>query len=186
MISLIKRLLWSKDVPKGKEIQTTEIISEPRILLPESLPNVSTGGLTVIAMVGDYDRSRLPVSNDEIVLCSESGEKITSQCGHASHAELVFDVYGLKIEGKGQLTCPECSIKELREITIRCALCGLPILPGDGVSIYDIGGRDIRADIAFKVGEHQVLGCNGMDCSIPGAYAGLWGGPQRGFVSAFE
>lgn len=186
MRSLIKRLLGSMGIRNKALSSAAYEAHEGRPRLNQTLPDVTMGGLRPIAMVGDYDRSRLPVSNEEIVLFESSGAPVTAACGHASHARLVFEVYGLKIEGSGQLTCPECGSKELREITIRCALCGLPILPGDGVSLYDIGGSDIRSDIAYKVGMDQVLGCMSWDCSMPGSYAGVWGGPEQGFVSAFE
>jgi hypothetical protein len=139
-----------------------------------------------VAVFGDCDRSRLAPSNDEIVFVEARGDAVTAECGHSSSETLVFNVYGDQVSGDGRCTCPDCGKAELGRIVIRCALCGLPILPGHAVSIYDIGGEGIQADIAFRVGDDQVLGCNAWDCALPGAVAGEWHGPDRGFVSAFD
>lgn len=185
MFSWVKRLrsfagrLW-------RSRQSCPPSDEVKAIPASKLPRVSTAGMQVVAMVGDYDRSRLPPSNDQIVLVEASGRAVTAKCGHSSNEKLIFDVYGVKVTGDGRHTCPDCGRTELGQITIRCALCGLPILPGNAVSIYDIGGADIRADIAFKVEDGQVLGCVAMDCALPGAFAGHWGGPERGFMSAFN
>lgn len=146
------------------------------------LPQVTTGGLQVVAM----DRSRLLATNDQIVLVQASGREVTARCGHRAHELLVFDVYGDKVSGDGNQSCPTCSVEELGRITVRCAICGLPILPGDAVAVYECGGADIRDDIAPRVGESQVLGCTRWDCCLPGAYAGHWDGAERGFISAFN
>jgi hypothetical protein len=185
MFSWFKRLVGFAGRLEGRRASCSSSDVVKAIPAPE-LPRVSTAGIQVVAMVGDYDRSRLPPSNDQIVLVEASGRAVKAKCGHTSKSTLIFDVYGVKITGDGRHTCPDCGKRELGQITIRCALCGLPILPGSAVSIYDIGGADIRADIAFKVEDDQVLGCVAMDCSLPGAFAGHWGGPDKGFVSAFN
>lgn len=184
MFSWVKRLLSFAGRLGGRRESCPSSGAVKVISVPE-LPRVTTDGMRVVAMVGDYDRSRLPPSNDQIVLVEASGRAVTAKCGHSSKRTLIFDVYGVKITGDGRHTCPDCGRTELGQITIRCALCGLPILPGNAVSIYDMGGADIRADIAFKVDDDQVLGCVAMDCALPGAFAGHWGGPDRGFMSAF-
>lgn len=172
--------LWNpKHPPPSSDTNQVDVVPTER------LPRVTTGGMRVVAMAGDYDRSRLPATNDQIALVESGGGSVTASCGHPSHGSLVFDVYGQKVTGDGQRLCPDCSKEELAKIVIRCALCGLPILPGDPVSIYDDDGADIMDDIAHRVGE-SVLGCNRWDCCTPGAFAGHWGGPEKGFISAFK
>lgn len=155
------------------------------IVPSERLPRVTTCGMQLVAMIGDYDRSRLPASNDTIVLLEETGRKVRANCGHWTRASLVFNAYGVKVGGHGKHFCADCAVVELQRVAIRCALCGLPIIPGDSVAVYDCGGADIRKEIAFHLGDGQVLGCLRRDCSIPGAFAGRWGGPERGFICAF-
>jgi hypothetical protein len=186
MSSWIRRLvrfvggLWNPQLPPlGSDNDPVNVVPAER------LPRVTTGGMGVVAMVGDYDRSRLAVTNDEITLFESTGASVTAECGHLSRKSLVFDVYGVKVTGDGRRRCADCGKEELGKIAIRCALCGLPILPGDPVSIYDVGGADIIDDIAHRVGE-SVLGCNRWDCCTPGAFAGHWGGPEKGFISAFK
>jgi hypothetical protein len=183
MFSWFKRLLrFGRGVERRPNCHPSD---EDKVLSASELPRVTTGGMRVVAMIGDYDRSRLPASNDQIELVDTGGRAVTAKCGHSSSEDLIFDVYGVKITGDGQRICPDCGKTELHRITLRCALCGLPILPGNSVSIYDISGADVRAEIAFRVGDDQVLGCCTMDCALPGAFAGHWGGPEQGFVSAF-
>ena len=185
MLSWIRRMFGVSGVPHQSTCDDARR-EESSVVPPERLPKVTTGGMQAVVMIGDYDRSRLPASNDQIVLLTATGKRVRAKCGHRSRASLLFYVYGVKVGGHGTHLCADCSVERLGRITIRCALCGLPIIPGDGVAIYDCGGADIRDDIAFRVGEGQVLGCLRSDCTIPGAFAGHWGGADKGFISAFQ
>lgn len=124
-----------------------------RALGEDELPDVSTGGLKAVALFGDFDPSRLPKASPDITVVKQKGKKVTAQCGHIARTEVHYNLYGVLTKGDGARHCPECGIKELERITIRCALCELPILPGDAVSIYDSDGQSLKLEHAYRLDE---------------------------------
>jgi len=129
--------------------------------------------------------SKLPESNDKIVVTQQSNKEHMFECGHVGPKAFTINVYGL--EG-GEITakemCPECIMSVMRARWIRCALCGLPIMSGTGVAIYG-SGEGIREDIATKTPSGDFMGCMRWDCCPSGGfYGGTWDGKQ--FQSAFD
>lgn len=165
----------------SKSRDAKELESEVCVLGEEDLPNVTTGGLKAIAIIGDYDPSKLPKATSEITIILKKGKQRKAECGHESQKEIHYNVYGEQLVGDGARICPDCGVAELTKIVICCPLCGLPILPGSGVSIYDASSKDLKLERAYIVDGTSVLGCLRMDCGIPGAFGGYWMGPDEGF-----
>jgi hypothetical protein len=79
-------------------------------------------------------------------------------------------------------TCPTCTIEEHEYEVIHCALCGLPIIPGDGVAIYSSDTPEVNPEFATSHKTGGVYGCMRWDCVPCGAFfAGNWMG-KNGFV----
>ncbi|MEK7114882.1 MAG: hypothetical protein AAB847_00785 [Patescibacteria group bacterium] len=57
--------------------------------------------------------------------------------------------------------CPDCAQRYLNQTSVLCAVCDIPIFPGASVA-------------ASGLAEKQYVH-NTMDCSMPGAYLGIWG-----------
>ncbi len=131
------------------------------------------------------------------------------KCGHLGPSKATLNIYGTIMNFdvdkniknvNGQITadsekcpCPECCFNYYKEKSIRCALCGTGITPGDGVAIYSYKtspeGKEqeanphFRMDLATKIGGN-VVGCIRWDCCPSGGFfAGHWG--DQGFEPAF-
>ncbi len=68
--------------------------------------------------------------------------------------------------------CPDCAEKYLNEFSVICAVCDTPIFPG--TPIADSGQRE-------KKYVH-----NTEECSLPGAYLGIWGEGKLTHFSELE
>ncbi len=141
---------------------------------------VSPGGLVTITL-----RSPVAKPSDEIVAVPRLSIEKEYACGHIGPALFSLNLYGEERPVPDQGTCcPMCLTAKLREVSIRCALCGLIILPGSPVAVYGLGSEGLRLDIAHRV-DGGVVGCLGWDCCpTTGLFVGHWDG--RGIQSRFE
>ena len=97
-------------------------------------------------------------------------------CGHAGPDEIVYEVYGVKIKGQfaqGSPNCPECCLKQMRQLIIRCAVCGRPIMPGAVVHLYS-SVPSAKPEWTTRHAGELVL-CNHADCE-GGNPCGRWNG----------
>lgn len=142
-------------------------------------------GLTVIASAGAVAQpSKLPKSTDVCVVSNESEEQRTYACGHEGSATFRLNMYGIESAKFDQRErCPACWVARVEKYVARCALCGLPIFPGDGVALYHESSPGLRRDIGTKIGD-SFAGCMRWDCCPSGGFfAGHW--TEEGFRSAF-
>ncbi len=172
---------------------------------PESVANVNKGGdrkpalrdkppsipgLELILAVGADMEPMVPEQDPSIVDWvevappeNESTEIIHSQCGHTGpkwyEVRLWGDRYSPYDEIR-QLRCPACNVEHLAKVAIRCCVCGLPILPGDGVVFYNLDsvtGQDfsITTYKQEESGNTYALGCGRWNCCWEGiAIVGRW------------
>ncbi len=144
-------------------------------------------GLQVTAQAGDLaDPSKLPKSTDEVKVVEQADELRMYPCGHEGPASFQLSLYGeLWKEMHEEKECPTCWIQRIKKHVIRCALCGLPIFPGEGVAVYHKSSEGLRLKIATYVGKETVLGCMRWDCCPSGGFfGGRW--TEQGFKSLFE
>ncbi len=179
------RLFWWR---RGKLIVASESPDPPFPAdeKPENVPppNLTTpSGLRVVASVGGGQR-KLPQSEDECRVVQCAGDRRDYACGHAGAERFAVSIYGERTkEVEQEERCPECFVAWMRGFCIRCALCGLPIFPGEGVALYAPRGEGLRLDIATRV-EDSVIGCLRWDCCPSGGFfAGYW--TENGFKPAF-
>lgn len=127
---------------------------------------------------------KLTLSSDEIGVVYFSSELYPYMCGHRGPRIYTLSVYGqLSDEIRNFDLCPGCFIQHIAEATIRCASCGLPIFPGDGVALYHQSSDGLDLSVATKVRDH-VIGCLRRDCCPSGDFfAGHWSGKK--FKEAF-
>jgi hypothetical protein len=121
----------------------------------------------------------------DIIVVSNCAEKIRNyKCGHRGPVWFALNTYGAESKKIGSSkTCPDCTIGILRQMVIRCALCGLPIFPGEGVALYSRASSQYKS-IATKVGKN-FIGCLRWECCPSGGfYAGHWTG-ENGFRPAY-
>lgn len=121
----------------------------------------------LITAATTHQRPPLPATHDEIRLVTKRGLTlipqfpflvrkqglIRNECGHNGPRCFALDVYGERLDLKEQSKCPDCLIEELRQQSIRCALCGWPIFAGQRTSLTTL-------DIAYVHNENpwtQVL-----------------------------
>lgn len=140
----------------------------------------SPEGMQVIATTREEPPPR-PEPTDTLACAEESGRKAKFACGHAAPRKFKIDFYGEVREPqaallKKRLRCGPCEAERLKKVSIRCALCGRAILPGDGVAAYM---DDPEYKEAWKTrigsGKDGVLGCLYTDCCPSGGFfAGHW------------
>jgi hypothetical protein len=132
------------------------------------------------------DISALPESSDECYLQETGGEKIRYRCGHSEPSKFKIFVYGIVFSPPdGDKYCPECWLKRIKWHVIRCASCGLPILPGEPVALYSWTSRGLRFRQAAARHKRQYIGCMRWDCCPSGAFfSGYWS--EKGFVPLFD
>ncbi len=99
----------------------------------------------------------------------------TFECGHTGPTWFYAHVYGLPGDRIDNIDeCPSCYVKRLKDQVARCAICGLPIFPGNDVVLYQGDHHKIRYDIATIV-NNKVMGCLRINCCPPFTpLAGSW------------
>jgi hypothetical protein len=148
----------------------------------------SPDGMKVVASAGGEGREEEESLNealhDEIRALPASGEMKDFACGHCGVSLYHMDLYGLVLHsnGKSPEKCGQCAAEWFRSISCRCALCGLPIMPGDPVALYGPSNKFKRQRVTEV--RSGVLGCMRWDCCPSGGFfAGHWTG--KGFRPAF-
>jgi len=127
----------------------------------------------------------LPDPTDEFGIRPLSDRTVKYGCGHEGHTEYVGHFYGLELEPtkealKSREKCPQCVADAMRDVTIHCALCGLPIFPGEPVALYAGPKKAFRKEPGW-VTKHdgQAVGCLRWDCCPSGGFfAGHWDGER--------
>lgn len=138
----------------------------------------------LLASTRKSDRSKLPQPTSECFVMWRSYFRRAYACGHRDSRRFQISAYGMEsVKIKNAEQCADCFIKHVKKHTIFCALCGLPIMEGDGVALYDADNDCIRPE-AHRIG-NSVIGCLRWDCCpSAGFYAGYW--TEDGFNSLFE
>ena len=113
-----------------------------------------------------------------------SGPLVAYKCGHEFAENFYLRVYGFRFglsdEARAaRLRCGDCDLAKLKEISTRCAACGMLIMPGEGIALYAENGSFLYADSGTKFthpdGRVSVVGCMGWDCCPSGGFfAGHW------------
>ncbi len=141
----------------------------------------TTDGMEVAVSVGPK-RDPLPPSNNFIALESSSKKTRISKCGHVGPRTFHLNIYGIRsVEFNAKkVECPTCITARIKKEVIQCAVCGLPIGPGEGVALYSMVGPGIRKDIATYV-DGAVIGCLRWNCCPSGGFfSGHW--TENGFA----
>lgn len=141
----------------------------------------SPQGMKVVASSRKAESRK--TSTDEFEVSAVGFFKRRHACGHRGARKFKLMTYGEETKWISQKErCPDCFLAYAKELIIRCALCGFPIVPGAPVVLYWHGSDPIRKD-ATRVDDH-VMGCLRWDCCPSGGFfAGHWTG--RGFAPAF-
>lgn len=147
-------------------------------------PIRSQGMVLVASSGGGPDSSKLPEPVSECLVTWRSWFRRTYKCGHRDSRRYRVSVFGMKTKTVRQDEhCPKCFIEDVKKYTIFCARCGLPIVPGAPVVLYDAGNEGIR-DNATHI-ENSVVGCLRWDCCPCGAFfVGHWS--KDGIQAAFS
>ncbi len=85
------------------------------------------------------------------------------KCGHRNSRRFRVSAFGRETKNISQIErCPTCFLEWIKQHTIFCALCGLPIMSGDPVVLYDdmVGVREE----ATRFG-NSVFCCTRNNCS---------------------
>ena len=82
----------------------------------------------------------LPMPLESCEIFDAGQESAVHECGHAGPLDFKIRLWG---ETLGTFTlkgpkpkCADCLLSEIRKVSIRCALCGYAIMPGDRVALY--------------------------------------------------
>ncbi|MBI2055542.1 MAG: hypothetical protein HYT42_01475 [Candidatus Sungbacteria bacterium] len=146
---------------------------------------VSADGMVVVASIGRLKPGQLPEATDTFAIVERGPLTRSYECGHHGSQWFIIDTYGERTR-RIQRTdlCPECTLTLLKKHIIRCALCALSIVPGDGVALYSAESEGLRLDIATLVNEGNVIGCLRLGCCPSGGFfAGNWS--EDGFIPRF-
>lgn len=153
----------------------------------------SSDGLIVLASVGPERTPVVPDQDPTIVDWAETtveerprwrfwqrpSTPRTYNCGHTGPRNFVLRIWGREVKVNPNVSderCPDCSLEELRSQTFRCCLCGLAVIPGEPVAVYDTGSVQPK-DFEFMVVEGYALGCMNWNCCPSGGFfAGNWTG----------
>lgn len=175
--------LWRK---KRELEEKKETPTEPK----ETSRVMSPQGFVVVASSGPDLPASAPVDRNLTKIEVLDPEEMLFECGHRGAREILVTLYGETALIKGKkfkpegTMCPECLLDRLKKISIQCALCGAPILPGESVALYHKESLDVRKEWATYVG-NAVIGCLRMVCCPSGGFfAGHW--TTEGFQSSFE
>ncbi len=162
----------------GQEPLSEAIIDKSGLLTPDGC-SYST--------INWEPQSRILVSTDTCQIEFSPGKNKNKDysCGHSAPEKYSINLYGDWFgEFDDEQDCPDCLLAKMLAVTIRCALCGLPIVPGRPVAVYSPRSSGLRLDIATRDG-NSVLGCMRLDCCPSGGhFAGHWTGTA--LKSAFE
>jgi ribosomal protein S27E len=131
------------------------------------------------------DESGLPPATDDLCAVNQEGEPVPYKCGHAYASTYAMNCYGIILEPSAEFFqdrehCGDCEVEIFRRFTIRCALCGHFILPGEGVALYlrdSVPRSPQKWQTPFTHSDERisVIGCLRMDCCpTGGAFAGHW------------
>lgn len=185
MIKLFSFLRKKKDQEETKisKVETTETAIKEKVLSPGGLSpviSVTVGG--VPEKPKDVDRSLIKVK-------ALSKKTTKFKCGHSGPQKAQFILYGesFLFGGKEKVTdsskCPDCLLKELKETSIQCCLCGAPIPPGRPVALYHKSSEGIKEWATYV--NNSAMGCLRWNCAPSGGFfAGHW--TKDGFKPAFE
>lgn len=130
----------------------------------------------------------LPAVKETCEVIPESDERVQYQCSHSGWKAFRVSFWGEEIAPAPEFIekrekCPDCMLEEALRVTIRCALCGFIIGPGDHVALYHDDGS-FKTEWVSRHGE-AAIGCMRWDCCPSGGFhAGKWDGKQ--FVPAYE
>lgn len=144
---------------------------------------VSADGFRVVASAGP-PRQPLPPYTHRVEISSRSRWfPRRYDCGHRGARRFSLHVFGENVDPLRQKElCPECFVAWVKQYTIHCALCGLPIYPGAPVALYNDSQKMLSC--ATEHSEGVVVGCLRFDCCpSAGFFAGHWS--EEGFVSTF-
>lgn len=145
-------------------------------------------GMGVVATTAEPEA--MPESTDRIAVEKEEGEPVLHKCGHTAPMAVEIHCYGLQVTlteeaAKAREKCGTCCVKDMKKYVIRCGLCGLPIMPGDGVALYSDNRKTFKDRTRVTLSGGSVVGCLAMNCCPSGGfYAGHWTGTK--VKSAFE
>lgn len=144
--------------------------------VPEAEGLISPEGMRVVASVRSAP-GELSESDDRLEIVERSESEADYPCGHRGSESYRVHVYGLlSRDFKGSERCPDCRLAEAKEFIIRCALCGLPIVPGDSVAMYYKTSGGLKIEIGHKIDDSYV-GCLRWDCCPSGGlFVGHWTG----------
>lgn len=136
----------------------------------------------------ERESAGLPKPTDRFEIIPKSDKKVRYKCGHDGWKDYVGHFFGDEMDpskemSKSREECPDCQIASIKPLTRRCALCGLPIMPGSPVALY--GGPNAAFNKAWTTEvDGQAMGCMRWDCCPSGGFfAGHWTGEK--FRSAF-
>ncbi len=126
----------------------------------------------------------IEAAHDDIRAVPASEEMRDFACGHRGPSLYHMDLYGQVLHNNGTSPekCGECAAAWFRSITCRCSLCGLAILPGGGVALYDYS-RKMKPERVTEVASGAIGCMRWFCCPSGGFFAGHWTG--TGFRSAF-
>lgn len=137
----------------------------------------------------EREAAGLPPPTDRFEAVPKSDKKVRYRCGHDGWKDYIGHFYGEEMEPmkgilKSRKKCPDCQVAEMKEVTRRCALCGLPIMPGSPVALYAGPASSFTKEWTTKVARYA-MGCMRWDCCPSGGFfAGHWTGKE--FRSAFD
>jgi len=101
------------------------------------------------------------------------------KCGHAGARKFTVFAHGMSISPHNDRMydfCPECFLKKARREIIKCARCGLPIFPGQGVALYPKQHAIHHNGIGIV--EDSVVACLREECTDAVLFSGYWTGNE--------
>ncbi len=165
-------------LPKRKLGQRIKSVFKRR---PKEPQLVSGSGMLALASVSHPSASKSNVGELKIVSLGDKKDKF--ECGHEGWIHFAVDLYGeMQIKPhdafiSSRKKCCECMLAELAKNTIRCARCGLIIMPGDGVALYKRTGNEPA--YAMFAEDGQAIGCMRWKCCPSGGLmVGNWDGEK--------
>jgi hypothetical protein len=115
--------------------------------------------------------------HDKVRIVAQSPDTAQYECDHSGPSWCYISVYGdtpTKIISRKW--CPDCFVKLVQEYTTRCACCGLPIRPEDGVTFYHASNPRIAHRDTYQVDDFYI-GCMRDGCREPTKFLiGHWAG----------